>query len=56
MKWLADENFHNNILRGIRRLPEFDVVRAQNLVEIARAEDPVPTSGFLAESRSYPQA
>ncbi len=32
MKWLADENFDNDILRGIiRRLPEFDVVRAQDL-------------------------
>ena len=45
MKWLADENFDNDILRGIRRrriLAEragFDVVRAQDAAEISGLDD-----------------
>ena len=40
MKWLADENFDNDILRGIhRRSRHFDVIRAQDLPEIAGAGD-----------------
>lgn len=40
MKWLADENFDNGIVRGIlRRSPGFDVVRAQDLPHIAGKED-----------------
>jgi hypothetical protein len=32
LRFLADENFHNHILRGIvRRFPEFDLVRAQDV-------------------------
>jgi hypothetical protein len=41
VKWLADENFDNDILRGIRRrVAGFDVVRAQDLVEISGLDDP----------------
>jgi hypothetical protein len=32
MKFLADENFNNGILRGVRRrIPELDVVRVQDV-------------------------
>ena len=41
MKWLADENFDNDILRGIRRrVAAFDVVRAQDIAEISGVDDP----------------
>ena len=40
MKFLADENFDYRIVRGLlRRRPEFDIVRVQDL-EIAGADDP----------------
>jgi predicted nuclease of predicted toxin-antitoxin system len=40
MKFLADENFDNRIVRGLlRRNPNLDIVRAQDL-EIAGADDP----------------
>ena len=40
MKWLADENFDNDILRGIlRRTPVFDVVRVQDIPEISGLPD-----------------
>ncbi len=40
MKWLADENFDNDITRGIRRrVAEFDVVRAQDIAEISGLDD-----------------
>jgi predicted nuclease of predicted toxin-antitoxin system len=39
MKFLADENFDNRIMRGIlRRQPDIDIVRVQDL-EIAGADD-----------------
>lgn len=32
MRWLADENFNNDILRALyRRSPEIDIVRVQDL-------------------------
>jgi hypothetical protein len=41
VKWLADENFDNDILRGIRRrVAAFDVVRAQDVTEISGLDDP----------------
>jgi hypothetical protein len=41
VKWLADENFDNDILRGIRRhATGFDVVRAQDVAEISGLDDP----------------
>jgi len=40
VKWLADENFRNAIIRGIlRRFPAFDVVRAQDIPEISGQDD-----------------
>jgi hypothetical protein len=36
VKWLADENFDNDILRGIRRrVTGFDVLRVQDIAEIS---------------------
>jgi hypothetical protein len=41
MKFLADENFDNRIVRGLlRRQPELDIIRVQDL-EIAGADDPI---------------
>ena len=41
MKFLADENFDNRIVRGLlRRQPNLDIVRVQDL-EIAGADDPI---------------
>ena len=40
MKWLTDENFDNDIVRGIlRRTSGFDVVRVQDIPEISGLED-----------------
>jgi len=40
MKFLADENFDNRIVRGLlRRRPELEIIRVQDL-EIAGADDP----------------
>lgn len=39
IKFVADENFDNRIVRGlVRRMPELDIVRVQDL-EIAGADD-----------------
>jgi hypothetical protein len=39
MRFVADENFDNRILRGLlRRKPELDIVRVQDL-EVAGADD-----------------
>ena len=41
MKFLADENFDNRIVRGLlRRLPDLDIVRVQDL-EIAGADEEI---------------
>ena len=40
MKFLADENFDNRVVRGLlRRRPDLDIIRVQDL-EIAGADDP----------------
>jgi hypothetical protein len=40
VKWLADENFDNDIVRGVlRRSPELDMVRAQDLPQVAGEDD-----------------
>ena len=42
MKWLADENFHNAIVRGLlRHRPAFDIVRAQDVPQISGQDDMV---------------
>jgi len=41
VKWLADENFDNDILRGVfGRSPGFDVVRVQDIPSIYGKNDP----------------
>jgi hypothetical protein len=41
LRWLADENFNNDILRGLRRkLPSIDLIRAQD-VGLTRVDDDV---------------
>jgi hypothetical protein len=40
MKWLADENFRQAIIRGVaQRMPGFDSLRAQDVPEIAGRDD-----------------
>jgi hypothetical protein len=40
VKWLADECFDNDIVRGLlRRFPTLDLIRAQDIVEIAGKDD-----------------
>ena len=40
LRFAVDENFNNNILRGVlRRLPDLDIVRIQD-TEIAGGDDP----------------
>jgi predicted nuclease of predicted toxin-antitoxin system len=40
VKWLADECFDNDIIRGLfRRSPNFDLIRAQDVSEIAGRDD-----------------
>lgn len=50
-RFAADENFNNDVLRGIKRLyPEFDVVRLQD-TEIAGASDPEVLQWTATEDR-----
>ena len=40
MKWLADECFDNDIIRGLlRREPDLDLVRAQDVSEVSGRDD-----------------
>ena len=40
MKWLADECFDNDIVRGLlRRSPTLDLIRTQDVAEIAGMDD-----------------
>lgn len=40
VKWLADECFDNDIIRGLlRQAPKFDLVRAQDFSEVAGHND-----------------
>ena len=51
LRLLADENFNNDILRGLRRRnPEIDVVRVQD-VGLMGEEDPVILEWAAEESR-----
>lgn len=41
IRFLADENFNGRILRGLlRRVPDLDVVRAQDVAAISGRDDP----------------
>lgn len=40
MKWLADENFNNAVIRGLlRHAPALDLIRAQDVPEISGQDD-----------------
>ena len=48
LRLLLDEDFNNDILRGLlRRTPDIDIVRVQDIEEIAGAADPVVLNGLL---------
>ena len=51
MRFLADENFDNDILRGVQRAnPDFDVIRVQD-TEIYQADDPIVLAWAAEEGR-----
>lgn len=51
MRFAADENFDNRILRGLQRVkPELDVIRIQD-TEMAGADDPTLLAWVASESR-----
>jgi hypothetical protein len=42
VRLLADENFNGRVLRGLmRRVPELEVLRVQDIAELSGAADPV---------------
>jgi hypothetical protein len=52
VKWLADENFDNDILRGVFGLsPGFDIVRAQDVPAIYGKGDPAMLAWATANGR-----
>jgi hypothetical protein len=52
VKWLADECFDNDIVRGLlRRFREFDVIRAQGISEIAGCDDGKLLAWAIANER-----
>jgi Domain of unknown function (DUF5615) len=51
MKLLADENFDNNIVRGLlRRNPDIDIVRVQD-VGLSGQDDPIVLEWAACENR-----
>jgi hypothetical protein len=51
MRWAADENLNNDILRGLRRrMPDVDIVRVQD-VGLSGAEDAAVLEWVAAEGR-----
>lgn len=51
IRFLADENFNNNILAGVlREYPETDIVRVQD-TEIYKADDPTVLAWAAQEDR-----
>ncbi len=51
MKFLADENFDNTIVRGlIRRKPEIDIIRVQD-VGLSGEDDPIVLEWAAEEDR-----
>jgi Domain of unknown function (DUF5615) len=53
VKWLADENFRNAIIRGLlRQAPALDLVRAQDVPEISGQDDMVLLQFATAEGRA----
>jgi len=52
VKWLADENFRNAIIRGIlRQRPAFDIVRAQDIPQLSGQDDRVLLRAAAAEGQ-----
>ena len=52
LRFLADENFNGRILRGLlRRVPELDIVRAQDVEVLYGEEDPVVLAWAADEGR-----
>jgi hypothetical protein len=52
VKWLADECFDNDIIRGLlRRSPDFDLVRAQDISEVAGRNDETLLAWAAKEDR-----
>ncbi len=51
MRFLADENFDNTILRGVQRInSDFDVIRAQDTV-VYQADDPTVLAWAAQQGR-----
>jgi len=51
MRWVADENFNNDIVRGLlRRKPDVDIVRVQD-VGLSGADDPTLLEWAADEGR-----
>ena len=52
MRWLADENFNNDILRALfRRDPALDIVRVQDVEDLCGADDPALPEWAAAANR-----
>jgi hypothetical protein len=52
VKWLADENFRNTIIRGIlRRIPSFDIARVQDIPQISGRDDAAVLACATIEGR-----
>jgi predicted nuclease of predicted toxin-antitoxin system len=50
VKWLADENFDNAIVRGLlRRATGFDIIRVQDVPQI-RGKDDSTVLGWAAQN------
>ena len=55
MKWLADENFRNTIVRGlVRRQRTFDIVRVQDISAISGKTDSEMLHWATSEGRVVP--
>lgn len=51
MRWVADENFNNDIIRGLlRRKPDVDIVRVQD-TGLSGADDPTVLEWAADEGR-----
>lgn len=52
LRFLADENFNGRIVRGLlRRIPQLDIVRAQDVGALYEAIDPVVLQWAADEQR-----
>jgi len=52
LRFVADENFNGHILRGLlRRIPELDIVRAQDVDQLRGADDPTLLEWAAREQR-----